>query len=234
MEYLEILMRSVVVYAILLVLTRFMGRKQLSQITFFDYVVGITIGSIAASAVVDRTIPLIDGFIAIVVWCVLPIAIGYVALRNIRFRTLVDGKPCIVIQNGVILRENMRKAKYNIGDMLMQLRDKDIFDISEVDFAIFEPNGTLSVLRKPECDKPTRADLNITAQYSGIMAELIIDGRIMEKHLKAVKKDIGWLMGELKSRGISRPDDVVFAGLMEGGQLYVSTRTKSKGSDVML
>jgi uncharacterized membrane protein YcaP (DUF421 family) len=229
-SYIEILLRSVITFIGLLVLTLLMGRKQLSQITFFDYIVGITIGSIAASIVVDRSIGIIDGIIATVVWCAMPIIIGYIAVKNIAFRRLIDGEPKVVIQNGNIINKNMLKEKYNMGDLLMQLRDKGVFDITEVEFAILEPNGNLSVLKKSQYNPITPKDMNIPTNYKGIMTELIIDGRIISQHLEIVNKDEKWLLDQLKSRNIDNINNVVFAGLQTDGQLYISLKTDSTGT----
>ena len=159
----------------------------------------------------------------------MPIAVGYVALKSIHFRMLVDGEPKVVIQNGVIINKNMLREKYNIGDLLMQLRDKGIFDISEVDFAILEPNGKLSVLKKPQHCAVTLKDMNMIADYKGVMTELIIDGRIISKHLESIGKDIGWLQDQLNSRHIESIDNVIFAGYLSNGELYISMRNDSIG-----
>ena len=106
-EYIELLLRSIITFIGLLCLALLMGRKQLSQITFFDYVVGITIGSIAAVISVDKTISVIDGTIAIILWSLMPVVVGYIAMKSIRFRILVDGEPKVIIQNGVIINKNM-------------------------------------------------------------------------------------------------------------------------------
>lgn len=228
-EYIEVLLRSIVTFIGLLCLALLMGRKQLSKITFFDYVVGITIGSIAAVIAVDKTISVISGAIAIIVWSVMPIIIGYIAMKSIKFRVLVDGEPKVIIQNGVIINKNMLKEKYNMGDLLMQLRDRGIFDISQVDFAILEPNGKLSVLKKPQHCALTLEDMNMTADYTGIMTELIIDGRIISKHLESIGKDIEWLQDQLNSRHIDSPEHVIFAGYLSNGELYVSLKNNSTG-----
>lgn len=227
--YIEVLLRSITTFIALLCLALLMGRKQLSQITFFDYIVGITIGSIAAVIAVDRTINVIDGTIAIVLWSVMPVVVGYIAMKSIKFRILVDGEPKVIIQNGVIINKNMLREKYNMGDLLMQLRDKGVFDISEVDFAILEPNGKLSVLKKPQNCAVTLKDMNITADYTGVMTELIIDGRIISKHLESIGKDIGWLNGQLSNRNIDNIENVVFAGYLSNGELYISLRNNSSG-----
>lgn len=228
-EFIEMPLRSIITFIGLLCLTLLMGRKQLSQITFFDYVVGITIGSIAAVIVVDRTVNITDGVIAIIMWAIMPIIVGYIAMKNIRFRMLVDGKPQIVIQNGSILNKNMLREKYNMGDLLMQLRDKGVFDISEVDFAILEPNGKLSVLKKPQYNTITLKDMNIPAFYKGIMIELIIDGKIIMMNLKSINKDTKWLFDQLKSKNIERLDSVIFAGYQTNGQLYIFLENGSTG-----
>lgn len=228
-EYVEVLLRSVITFIGLLCLALLMGRKQLSQITFFDYIVGITIGSIAGVLVVDRTINIYDGIIAIVVWSIMPIIVGYIAMKSIRFRVLVDGEPKVVIQNGVIINKNMLKEKYNMGDLLMQLRDKDIFDISEVDYAILEPNGKLSVLKKQQYNAVTLKDLSISGDDPGLMTELIIDGKIIQEHLERIGKDTQWLKQQLSSRNVESIETVVFAGYQANSGLFLSLRNELEG-----
>ena len=218
-----------ITFAGLLGLALLMGRKQLSQITFFDYIVGITIGSIAAVITVDRSVNVVDGAIAIVLWAAMPIMVGYIAMKSIQFRMLVDGQPKVVIQNGIIINENMLHEKYNMGDLLMQLRDKGVFDISEVDFAILEPNGKLSVLKKSEYDTIRAKDLKIAADHKGVMIELIIDGKVIQKHLKTIGKSTQWLQKQLSIRNINSVSDVIFAGYFLNGELYVSLRNHSTG-----
>jgi len=227
--YIEVALRSIITFVGLLCLTLLMGRKQLSQITFFDYVVGITIGSIAAVIAVDKTVSVVDGAIALVLWSVMPVVVGYIAMKSIKFRILVDGEPKVIIQNGVIINKNMLREKYNMGDLLMQLRDKGIFDISEVEFAILEPNGKLSVLKKPDNCALTRSDMNVPAEYTGVMIELIIDGKIISRHLKSIGKDTQWLYEQLRSRHIDGVEHVVFAGYLANGELYVSLKNESTG-----
>jgi len=232
-EYIEAVLRSVVTFIGLLGLTLLIGRKQLSQITFFDYIVGITIGSIAAVIAVDRTINIVDGAIAVVIWALMPITVGYIAMKSIRFRVLVDGEPKITIQNGVIINRNMLKEKYNMGDLLMQLRDKGVFDISEVDYAILEPNGKLSVMKKQQYNTITLKEMDIPSGSPGLMTELIIDGKIMEKHLESIGKNALWLSNQLKSRNIANVDTVVFAGYQSNSGLYISLRNDSEGSHLI-
>ncbi|ELC8443391.1 DUF421 domain-containing protein [Clostridium perfringens] len=222
-DFIDVLVRSVVTYFTLLLFTRIMGRKQISQLTYFDYIVGITIGSTASIASVDKHVSLYEGIFSIAIWCIITILISEITLRNIKLRLLIDSEPLIIIENGKVNYKNMKKARYNMGDLLMQLRDKDIFYITEVEGAILEPNGTLSVLKKAEYTPLTVGDFNIKKPKTDMMVELILDGIILTSHLKKIKKDKKWVIKELKKRNISDLRTVVFAGLQSDGQIYTVT-----------
>lgn len=225
--YTNILTRSIATFLGLLLIARIMGRKHMSELTYFDHIVSITIGSIIASIAVDRSIRTSDGIIATVVWGILPILIGYISLKNLTFRRIVDSEPLIIIQNGKILDKNMTKTRYHMGDLLLQLRQKDVFDITEVEFAVLEPNGKLSVLKKASYNNVTLKDLNISTGYKGLMTELIIDGQIIAPHLKRLNLDIKWLLEQLRSRNIENVEDVVFTALQTDGQLYIAIKTNT-------
>ncbi len=147
-SHISLVLRSIITYFTLLFFTRIMGRKQISQLTYFDYIVGITIGSIAAVAAVDKSIHVIDGIISIFIWSALTIIISILTLKNIHIRLLVDSEPLIIMDKGIVIYKNMKKARYNMGDLLMQLRNKNIFNLTDVEAAILEPDGKLSVLKK--------------------------------------------------------------------------------------
>lgn len=216
-NYMDLLIRSVVTYFTLLLFTRIMGRKQISQLTYFDYIVGITIGSTAAVASVDKHVSMHEGIFSIVVWSILTIIISQITLKNIKLRLLIDSEPLIIIENGEVNYKNMKKARYNIGDLLMQLRDKDVFYITEVEVAILEPDGKLSVLKKSEYSPVTVEDLNINKPKTGMMVELILDGKILISHLNLINKDEKWVMKELKNRKITDIKNIVLAGLQADG-----------------
>lgn len=222
--YLNILIRSAVTYIILVVFTRIMGRKQISQLTYFDYVVGITIGSIASVASVDKMVNMYEAIFSIFVWSVLTILISEINMKNIKMRLLVDSEPLLIIDKGKVIYKNMKKARYNIGDLLMQLRVKDIFYITDVEIAILEPDGKLSVLKKAEQVTLTAGDMNIKKPKTGMMVDLILDGKILSSHLNQIQKNEEWLLTQLKVRNITNIKDVVFAGLQADGQIYVVTK----------
>ncbi|MDD3223402.1 MAG: DUF421 domain-containing protein [Clostridium sp.] len=220
-DYLIIFFRSVITYAILLFFTRIMGRKQISQLTYFDYVLGITIGSIAASASVDKNVNVFQGGFSIIIWSLITILISEVTLKNIKLRLWIDSEPLIIIDKGKVNYKNMKKAKYNIGDLLMQLRVKDIFYITDVEMAVLEPDGKLSVLKKSQKTAVTVEDINIEKPKVGIMVDIILDGNILFSHLPQIKKDKAWVIAQLKSRNINNIKDVIFAGVQADGQIYI-------------
>ena len=223
-EYLNLLVRSVVIYFILVIFARIMGRKQISQLTYFDYVVGITIGSIAAVASVDKNISMYKGIFSIIIWSILTILISEITLKNIKLRLLIDSEPLLMIDKGKVIYKNMKKARYNIGDLLMQLRDKDIFYITEVEIAILEPDGKLSVLKKAEHTTLTVGDMNIIKPKTGMMVDLILDGNILSSHLQQIQKNEEWVIAQLKARNIHNIKDVVFAGIQADEQIYIVTK----------
>ncbi len=223
-EYLILFFRSVVTYFTLVLFTRIMGRKQISQLTYFDYVVGITIGSIASIASVDKSVNMYEGLFSIITWSVLTILISEITLKNIKIRLLVNSEPLLIIDKGKVLYKNMKKARYNIGDLLMQLRVKDIFYITDVEVAILEPDGKLSVLKKSEHTALTIEDMNIKRPKTGMMIDIILDGNILSSHLQQIKKNEDWVVAQLKARNIDNIKDVVFAGIQADEQIYIVTK----------
>ncbi|EJO5348591.1 DUF421 domain-containing protein [Clostridium botulinum] len=223
-EYLIIFFRSVITYFILVILARVMGRKQISQLTYFDYVVGITIGSIAAVASIDPRIDMFKGVFSISIWAILTILISEITLKNIKLRLWIDSEPLLIIEKGKVIYKNMKKARYNMGDLLMQLRDKNIFYITDVEIAILEPNGTLSVLKKAEQSVLTAKDMNIKKPKTGMMLDLILNGEILYSHLSQINKNENWVISQLKARNIYNIKDVVFAGIQADEQIYIVTK----------
>lgn len=213
-----------ITYLILVLTARIMGRKQISQLTYFDYVVGISIGSIAGAVSIEKNINAAEGIFAIVIWGVLTILISQITLKNIKLRLWIDSEPLIIIDKGKVIYKNMKKAKYNMGDLLMQLRVKDIFYITDVEIAILEPDGKLSVLKKAGKDAVTAEDMGIEKPKNGMMIDLILDGKILSSHLSLIQKDENWLMEQLKIKNIANINDVIYAGIQADEKIYIVTK----------
>lgn len=153
--------RTLIGFVVLLSLTRLLGKKQLGQLTIFTYITAIAMGNIAGDMVVHRDIKLIEGLIGLVLWAGLTFIVEYVSLKSPRARVLLDGEPSIVIKKGELMQKELAALRMNMDDLSMLLRINNVFSINEVDYAILEPNGQLSVLRKPGYSSVTKNDMNI-------------------------------------------------------------------------
>lgn len=220
-EGLVVFVRSIISFFSLLIFTKILGKQQISQLTYFDYILGITIGSIGASLTTDLSSRSWPHWIGLFTWALLGYIIEYVTMKWRYVAKLLEGEPTIVIMNGKIMEKAMRKMKYRASEIMELLRNKYVFDIAEVDFAIIEPNGQISVLKKPEYQNVTIKDMNIQKAPSGISTELIYDGILIEENLRQLDKDKTWLMNELKKQGINDVSEVFLATLNPAGSLYV-------------
>lgn len=219
-EIVIILIRSVVAFAVLLVLTRIMGKRQISQMTFFDYVVGITIGSIAATVSADQNVKLIDGLAATVVWGGFTVLIGFFTLKSYRFRKAVQGEPTILVQNGRVLEANLKKARIDATELMENLRENQVFRLADVEFAVLETNGKLSVMKKADQEPVTRSDLGISAP-SGESRIVILDGNVMRRTLESLGYSEQWLRDKIREQGARRFKDVFLAQVDAVGNVYV-------------
>lgn len=220
-EGLVVFVRSIIAFFSLLIFAKVLGKQQISQLTFFDYVLGITIGSIAASLTTDLSSRAWPHFVGLFTWALLGYIMEYITMKWRYAAKYIDGEPTIVIMNGNIMEAALRKMKYTVSDIMALLRNKDVFDLSQVDFAIIEPNGQLSVLKKPEYEPLTAQDMNITKPSTGISTELIYDGVLIDQNLKQLNKTKKWIMHELKIQGIKHISEVFLATLTPSGSLYV-------------
>lgn len=218
-----IFFKTVLAFLLLLILARLLGKKQMSQMTFFHYVTGITIGSIAADIVITDNGSIIDEVIGLVLWCTLTALLSYGTLKSAKLRLLVDGQPTILIRNGVLQKKSLKSARLSIEELSMMLRERNIFSIQEVDYVILEPNGRLSVLRKQSNLNLTRADMDIpTSNPKYLPLQIIVDGKIIYKNLKSIGLSIEWLEKELEAQKINNISKVFYAEIQSDGSLYIA------------
>jgi len=210
-EGLIVLVRGIIGFFTLLIFTRILGKQQVSQLTFFDYVAGITIGSTASTLTTDLTSRAWPHWVGLITWAVLCFILQLITLKSKTAEKFLDGEPTILIINGKILEESMKKFRYTIGDLLAQLRDKDVFDLADVAYAVLEKDGQLSILKKTECDPVTRKDLNIKTPTASIDVEIIYDGSIVQDNLVSINRNERWIMNTLKKRGIKDASEVFLA-----------------------
>ncbi|SFC85412.1 DUF421 domain-containing protein [Clostridium uliginosum] len=220
-EGIIVLVRAIFAFFSLLIFTRILGKKQISQLTPFDYVLGITIGSIAATLTTDLSSAAWTHWIGLLAWVVLGLGIDLLTTKSRYMAKHIEGEPSIIIINGKILEDTMRKLKYNATNLQHQLRCKDIFDISEVQFAVLETNGELSVLKKSDLQPLTPKNMNIPVPKARIGLDLIYDGIVVDTNLKQINRDRKWLKYQLKKYGVDDPSEVFLATYTGSGSLYV-------------
>ncbi|MCU9602150.1 YetF domain-containing protein [Pallidibacillus thermolactis] len=229
-ELIVIVIRSLISFIVLLLLTRLMGKRQVSQLTFFDYIVGITIGSIAAEMSFDQNVRIINGITSLLIWGLIPFILAIISLKSRIFQQLIDGKPTIIIKNGEILEKSMKKVFLSIDELMLLLREKNIFKISDVEIAILETNGQLSVLKKTSQQPVTPQMLKMVLKQEKAPTLLIVDGQILYKNLATLGYSEEWLMKEIRKQGATNTNEVFLAQVSSDGELFVDLYEDHNGS----
>lgn len=219
--YFEALLKTVLAFSGILVYARLLGKQQMSQLTFYDYVTGITFGNIAATLAIDPTRKIGIYLFILTVFTVLNYTMGVVTEKSRPLRKLIEGEPVILIHSGRILEHNMAKSRYNMENLMMQLREKDVFNVADVEFALAETDGKLTVLKKSNRRPVSAADLGVSVPQEGLTSELIVDGEIVYQNLVQNNVDEEWLISQLKNMGYNQVNEIRFASMDKNGNLYV-------------
>lgn len=200
-ELLDVLIRAFTSLVVLFLVTKMLGKKQVSQLSLFDYVIGISIGNFAAEMTVNLDSQIPNGLFAVVIFGFVAYLVSIITMKSITLRRFFMGVPTILIQNGKLLDKGLKKVKMDVNDLLEQCRAKGFFDISQINYAILEVNGSLSILPK-EMYRPINVnDMNLKLPESSICSNVVIDQKIMKKNLFIIGKDEKWLRHELKIKG---------------------------------
>ena len=206
----KIILSSVLSVAALFIIAKIMGHKQVAQLDFFDYVSGITVGSIAAELATELEKPL-RPLIALIVYCLVSVILNKISRNITKSRKYINGTPTIIMDNGKIYRDNLRKSKLDLSEFMILCRELGYFDLSEIQTAVFEYNGKLSVLPK-EKDRPlTASDIKLELKPKPFETELIMDGCIMKSNLDRMGLDVKWLRGQLKVQGYNSAKEILLA-----------------------
>ena len=212
-ETLMVIPRSLFAIILLYLVTKLIGRKQLSELSLFDYVIGISIGNFAAEMIINMDTPYYYGCIAMITFGLVAYLVSIITMKSIKLRRLIIGTPTIVIQNGKILESNLKKLKMDINDLLEQIRIGGVFDLSEVEYAIEEANGKLTIMKKSMYNPITPNDMNIKVKRTDLVANIIIDSKILINNLKNMNKTEEWLEKELKIKGYRDLNKILLATL---------------------
>jgi uncharacterized membrane protein YcaP (DUF421 family) len=224
MSFIEATIRTIATFLTLFIMCRILGKKLIAQMTFFDYIAGITIGSLGASFVFSQAIPNPIGMYGIVLFGILVLITDILSIKVYRTRKIFNGEPLLIIKNGKILEEGMEKARLTMDDLLFLLRKKNIFYLDEVDFAFLETDGTISAQKKGSQQYTKNVDLKITPSSRGIPQTFIIDGKVMKGSLQAAGKDENWIKNTLQYSGINNVMDVAIAQVDEKGTVFIDQR----------
>lgn len=224
-----IVVRTIILYTVILIVMRLMGKRQLGQLQPFELVITILISELAAVPMQDTGIPLINGIIPIFVLMIAQIVLSYISLKSERVRGIICGKPSILIEDGRIMESQLAKLHFTINDLLEQLRVKGYPDIKDVEFAILETEGQLSVIPKSQKRPVTPGDLNIPVDQEKLPITLIIDGEILRHNLHIAKINEDNLKKYLSDNDILNYKQVLFAGVDSAGNLFFQAKQNYKG-----
>ena len=193
------------------ILTKLMGYRQMSQMSMFDYIIGITIGSIAAEMSTSLEENFTQPLTAMIVYALSAVILAWTTSKSIKARRLIEGVPLVLLNHGELYRRNLLKAKMDVTEFLEQCRVNGYFDVSKLECAILEGNGKISFLPKVE-DRPlTPSDMQITPEQDYMVANVILDGNVMKENLKHIGKDEKWLHGQISAQGAKQVEDVLLA-----------------------
>lgn len=210
MKFFILCLTSIFSYIILFLLTKLMGQKQISQLDFFDYITGITIGSIAAEFATELEEPW-KPLLAMVIYAIATLMLGIIARKFPRTRKYLNGTSKIIMNNGKLYKENLKKAKLDINEFLVMCREQGYFDLNSIQTALFEYNGKLSILPTSSRRPTIPEDFKLKPEQETLFAEVIMDGKVIEKNLQNIGFDINWLSKQLEKHGIGSPKDVFLA-----------------------
>lgn len=220
--------RTTLLYFAVTLIMRLMGKRQIGEMQPYELVITVLIAELAAIPVADTDIPLLNGLIPIVILLVLQILLSEVALWSEPIRQLICGKPSILIAHGVILEQELRRLRINLNDLIEQLRNKECPNVSEVDYAILETNGQLSVIPKIQHKTVTVQELGLAPASTGLPITLVLDGHLNLTNLKLAGLQIADLERHARAQGLNRLEDVFFANVDETGTFHLQAKGEPK------
>lgn len=199
---------SIAVFYLFLVI-KTLGKKQISELNIFDYIIGLSLGNIAAEMTVNKDITIITGITAMSIYGLFSLFVSFITSKSILARRFITGFPIVIMKDGKISREQLKKCKLDINDLLQDARESGYFDISEINYAVMEPSGKISFLPKSKYHSVTPSDMKLKVDSNGLSANLVIDGNIMENNLKAIGHDSNWLLKRLEKEGYDKVSELL-------------------------
>lgn len=234
-EVLYIIALSLGSILVIFILTKLMGYRQMSQMSMFDYIIGITIGSIAAEMATSLESSFVQPLTAMIIYALASVLLSWLASKSIKARKMIDGAPLVLLNNGELYRDNLKKAKLNVTEFLEQCRVNGYFDVSKLETAILEGNGKISFLPKAQDRPVTPSDMQLSPQQDYMVANVILDGKVMQENLKHTGNDEKWLQNQIRGQGAKRIEDVLLATCDMSNQVTVYLKSnKNTAKDVLM
>ncbi|ASS74630.1 hypothetical protein CIG75_06370 [Tumebacillus algifaecis] len=214
-------LRIILFYFATLAAMRLMGKREIGKLSIFDLVISVMIAEVSATALIDHEVMVKEGLLIIGSLVLLQIVMSWLSMKSITLRKLIDGQPTLLIANGKIRDDEMRRTRYTLSDLMTQLREKDIATVSDVEFAILETTGKLSVFPKASKRPVTPEDLGLTVPRTGLPLPLIVDGYVMDEHLERIGKTRFWLKNELQKHGYREFKTIFYCSIDNQGSLFI-------------
>lgn len=219
-----VMIRTLILYSLVLITMRIMGKKQVGQLEPFELVITIMISELASLPMQDTKLPLIYGIIPIVTLLILQVLISIFEMKSKKIQHILTGKPTILIKDGELQIDNLWKEKYTVNDLLEEIRLKDYHNLTDIQYAILETNGQISIIPKTEESPVTKSDLDVESDQEELPATLVIDGKIIYENLNSINKDELWLKQMLKENNIESIEDTFVALLDSKGTFFCQSR----------
>lgn len=226
-ECFTIVPRSLFSLFTLFLVTKLIGKKQVSELSLFDYVIGISIGNFTAEMTMNLDGQYLNGVVAIIVFGLASYIVSIITMKSIILRRIIIGVPTIIIQNGKIIEKSLKNVKLDINDLLEECRGKGYFDLNEIEYAIMEANGKISIMPKSEYKPLTPKDMNKKTKKMGLCANIVIDGNFMEDNIKNMHKTVEWVRKELKVKGYKDINKVLLATLDIEDKITIYEKNKN-------
>lgn len=225
MDILTIFLRTVLIYFVVFLMLKLMGKREIGKLSLFDLVISIMIAEIAVFVIEDVNKPLMDGIVPMATLMLIQILLAVLALKSRALRIFFDGKPSLLINKGMIDREEMKKHRYNLDDLMLQLRQNKIMNVADVEFAVLEPSGKLSVLEKEVKETANVNDgIGGTIRFEGLPLPLIMDGKVQDENLEKIGKTRFWLKNQLQVKGARDFKEVFYCSIDHRGRMFLDRK----------
>ena len=219
-----IFVRTVILYFAILISMRIMGKRQLGEMEISEFIVAALIADLAATPLQDIGIPLLNGLVPIIIMFCFEIIIAGLNMRSVKLRKLTYGRPEIIIRNGRIIREAMHKNRFTLDELMQELRAQGLTDTAQVEYAVLETNGQLSIILKSGNQPATASQMGVDADDVSYAHIIINEGRILDNNLKLLGRDRRWLANELKRQNLRSADEVYILTLSENGSVFCQAK----------